>query len=140
MFRHLSKWCMNELTRLSVKGIFKNYSILAISLGDEIFLKNVLWIFLEMGRVRNERNLVQNIADKFTKLNKIDLFMECFTTDLMQFSSTSIKIYLLCSMLGTHDQFQAFQWYHFIETFLFPKVLSCLVPRDTTCKFFFWLH
>lgn len=100
---------MNELTRLSVKGIFKNYSILAISLGDEIFLKNVLWIFLEMGRVRNERNLGQNIADKFTKLNKIDLFMECFTTDLMQFSNTSIKIYLLCSMLGTHDQFQAFQ-------------------------------
>ena len=39
--------------------------------------------------------LGQKIANKFTKLSKIDLSVECFTADFSRFPSANVKLYLL---------------------------------------------
>ena len=54
-------------------------------------------------------NLGQNIVNKLTKLSKIGYSMEYFTADFLQFSSSTIKIYLMRDRLSTQHQFQAFQ-------------------------------
>ena len=45
-------------------------------------------------------NHEQNTVDKFTKLSKIGVSLECFTADFWQFSSTTVKISLLDGRLG----------------------------------------
>ena len=44
--------------------------------------------------------LGQKIANKFTKLSKIGVSVECFTADFWQFPSANVKIYLLNVRLG----------------------------------------
>ena len=54
-------------------------------------------------------NLGQNIVDKLTKLSELGFSMECFTVNLVQFSSKTIEIFLQGGRLGTCHQFQTFQ-------------------------------
>ena len=42
----------------------------------------------------------QNIVDKFTKLNKIGVSLECFTANFSPLSSTTVKVRLFCGCLG----------------------------------------
>ena len=51
----------------------------------------------------------KNIVDRFTKLSKIGVYLECFTAEFLLFSSTIVEIWLLSGRLGTCHQFQAFQ-------------------------------
>ena len=49
-------------------------------------------------------NRGQRIADKFTKLSKIGLSMECFTADFSLFTCTNVKICFLGGRVGTLRQ------------------------------------
>ena len=56
--------------------------------------------------------------------------MECFTADFWQFSSTTVKSYLLSGRIGTNRQFQACQRFSF-------QVFSWSVSRQATHTFTF---
>ena len=58
---------------------------------------------------RSSYNHGQDITDKLTKLSKIDFSMECFTADLMQFFSATVKLCLLDSELSNCYQFKSCQ-------------------------------
>ena len=67
---------------------------------------------------------------KLTKLGEIGFTMECFTADFWQFSSTTVKSYLLSGRIGTNRQFQACQRFSF-------QVFSWSVSRQATHTFTF---
>ena len=52
--------------------------------------------------------LAKKIVNKFTKLSKIGFSMERFKVDVLQCSSTNVKIYLLGGWLGALHQTEAF--------------------------------
>ena len=49
-------------------------------------------------------NFGQKIVDKFTKLSKTGFSMECFNADILQYSGTTVQIFLLGGGLGTCHQ------------------------------------
>ena len=51
----------------------------------------------------------QNTVDRFTKLSKIGVSLECFTADFWQFSSTTVKIWFLGGGLGLTINFKLFR-------------------------------
>lgn len=51
----------------------------------------------------------QNNEDKFTKLTKGGISLESFTVDILKFSGTAVKIWLLGGWAGTCHQFQTFK-------------------------------
>ena len=59
-----------------------------------------------MGWVRNENVSVldEKIVDKFMKFSKMRFSMECFTTDFLRFTRTSVKICLMGGWLSTGYQ------------------------------------
>ena len=57
----------------------------------------------------NSYNLVQNVADKFTKLSKRGFSMDCFTADFLRLFTEKCQNLGLGGRLGTCHQIQAFQ-------------------------------
>ena len=57
----------------------------------------------------NRYNPVQTVLNKFMKLSKIGLCMECFTADSFRVFNKNVKIWLLGVRLDIRHQIQAFQ-------------------------------
>ena len=51
----------------------------------------------------------QGIVDKFTKLSKLGVSLECFATSFLQFSSRTVKIWPFNDRLRTCHQLKGFQ-------------------------------
>ena len=70
-------------------------------------IKNTWIISFITPQVRNY-NHVQNIVDKFTKLTKTSVSLECFNAGFFQFSGIILTVSFLGGRHGTCYQFQAF--------------------------------
>ena len=66
-----------------------------------------VWIELEIKNLFFSGNRGQGIVRKFIKLSQIGFFMECFTSDFLEFVVFLSKFVFLVSWLGTQLQFQA---------------------------------
>ena len=64
----------------------------------------------------------QNIVDKFTKFSKIDVSLECFTADFLQFSSTTVQIGFWVTGCRLAINSKIFRDY--LKIFFIPKILS----------------
>lgn len=84
----------------------------------------------------SSNNLRQDIGAKLTKWSRIG-FSRIYFPDILQFSSTSIKIFHLGDQLGTRFQFQEFQWFSW--NFRIPKILSYKSWSNSWSNRFFYL-
>lgn len=69
----------------------------------------VLWKRTILKLIWGPTNLKKRVVDKFTKLIKIVFSMACFKAGFSQFSSVTVKVFLLGVWLVTRHQFQSLQ-------------------------------
>lgn len=84
-------------------------------------------------------NLGQNTVDKQRKLTNIEISMEFYTADVLQFCCTAVKICIFGGRLSTCPSISSTSRISLkFPNFLISKVLTRLATREVTCIFSFW--